>query len=380
VLLGDPIARMHAAGFDQFMEETMRKYSIPGGQLAVAVKGGRFIHNRVYGFADIERKAAVRNDALFRIGSVSKTITQVAILTLVDQGRLRLTDRAVEVLRHLKPVPAPSSDPRWHEVTVLHLLKHQAGFESIEAMFPPWSREAAKTAGVPEPPECETIIRYMMGRPLDYAPGAKTVYSNFGYCVLGRVVEAASGMSYEAYVRKALLRPVGIRDMRIGGSLLRERASREVRYYHQANQTDLPYLTDSAFPGLGQVPWAYGGYYLKATDAHGGWIASAQDIAKFGLAIDGQLGRKFPSLLSPASLHVLMNLPRQAGKELPPGAPFQVSHAGALQGSNAALLYRTREGVSVGITFNSLPVDYQGFFAYLMERLDKALEAAGSGG
>ncbi|MDX2150939.1 MAG: serine hydrolase domain-containing protein [Bryobacteraceae bacterium] len=357
------------APLDRFMREVMRRFDLPGGQIALA-RDGRFVFSRAYGFADTRRRIRVRSSSLFRIGSVSKTVTQVAILTLVDAGKLRLSDRAFVLLDHLKPPPGASPDPRLHDITVLHLLQHQAGWDSIEPMFPPWSRKAAAALNVPEPPECETIVRFMRGRPLDYTPGTRTSYSNFGYCVLGRIVEHVSGVSYEEYVKNNVLRPAGIGSMRIGGTRLRERAPREVLYYHQLNQTELPYMTESVFPGEGMTPWAYGGYYLRATDAHGGWIGSAEDIARFGLAIDGRWG---PPLLSSAGRHVLMNLPRKQGEEYPLDTPFHVSHAGALQGSNSALLYRTREGLSVGITFNSLPVDYRGFFAALMEGLDAAL-------
>ncbi len=62
-----------------------------------------------------------------------------------------------------------------------------------------------------------------------------------------------------------------------------------------------------------------------------------------------------------------MNLPKKAGEEALPGTPFHISHAGALQGSNAALLYRNRRGIVIGMAFNSLPVDYKGFFGYVIE-------------
>ncbi len=363
------VALARVSRFDQLMDGLLKQFSIPGGQLA-CVKEGKFIHNRGYGLADVERKRNVKPKSLFRIGSVSKTITQVAVMTLVERGALRLDDKAFEILKSLQPPEGSSLDPRLGEITVHHLLKHQGGWDGIEPMFPPWSRTAAATIGTPEPPECETIIRYMMSKPLSYAPGSRTVYSNFGYCVLGRIIERVSGKSYEEYVQGAVLKPAGIRDMGIGGTRLRELARREVRYYHQFNQTELPYKTESVFPGEGQVPWAYGGYYLRATDAHGGWIGSAADIARFAASIDGQVGR---ALLSPASRHTLMNLPKQAGAEEPETTPFHLSHAGALQGSNAALLYRTRDGLSIGITFNSLPVDYQAFFAQLISDLDAAL-------
>jgi N-acyl-D-amino-acid deacylase len=124
----------------------------------------------------------------------------------------------------------------------------------------------------------------MMGVPLDFEPGTQQAYSNFGYCVLGRIVETTLAtktnkrISYEEFVRSAVLKPAGISDMRIGGTRLAERARREVRYYHQKNQSELPFLAPSVCPGEEDVPWAYGGYYIRALDSHGGWIGSAEDL------------------------------------------------------------------------------------------------------
>jgi N-acyl-D-amino-acid deacylase len=352
------------------MAQAMAKFSLPGGQLAIT-KEGRLVHSRGYGYADVERKKKVQTESLFRLGSVSKTITQIAVLTLVDQGKLRLEDRAFRFLNSLQPPAGSTLASGLADITVMHLLKHQGGWDSsrMEPMFLPWSRKAAEALGAPEPATCETIIRYMIGRPLDYTPGSRTIYSNFGYCVLGRIIERTSGMPYEDYVQAAVLRPAGIRDMRIGGTRLQERAPREVRYYHQTKQTELPYLTASVYPNEDEVPWAYGGYYLRATDSHGGWIGSAEDIVRIASAIDGQRGKP---LLSPASVNVMTNLPRKESEREPAGTPFHISHAGALQGSGSALLDR-REGISIGFTFNSLPVNYVGFFEYMMAELDRAL-------
>ena len=159
VALVVPRAGAQTLRLDQLMDELMKEFSIPGGQLAV-VRNGRLVHNRGYGFADVERKRRVRPNSLFRIGSVSKTITQIAVMTLVEKGALSLDDKAFAILESLKPAQGAASDTRLRDITVRHLLKHQGGWDGIEPMFPPWSRTAARTVGTPEPPECETIIRY----------------------------------------------------------------------------------------------------------------------------------------------------------------------------------------------------------------------------
>jgi len=81
-------------------------------------------------------------------------------------------------------------------------------------MFRPF--DIASELGVPLPPDPAAVIRFMVRRPLDADPGTKHAYSNFGYCVLGRVIEKITGEPYEAHVRKSILAPMGISDMRLG--------------------------------------------------------------------------------------------------------------------------------------------------------------------
>ena len=133
------------------------------------------------------------------------------------------------------------------------------------------------------PPNQETIIRYMFEtQPLEFDPGSKYAYSNFGYCILGRVIEKASGKRYENFVREEVLKSLGIEDMRIGGSLLSQPAKGEVRYFDQGGTT-----RGVAGKALNkQVPRPYGGFSLETLDSHGGWIASAPDLVRFITAFD----------------------------------------------------------------------------------------------
>jgi len=250
---GQPAPRL--AAFDQLVEGLLQKYDVPGAALAV-VKDGRLVLARGYGLADKEQHQPVQPDSLFRIASLSKPFTSVAILTLVERGKLRLEDRAFALLGLGKP-----SDPRLEKITIRELLQHAGGWDretSFDPMFIPF--RAAKAVGAPAPASCETVIRYMLTQPLQSDPGTAYRYSNFGYCVLGRVIEKVSGQSYEAYVRSAVLAPIGITRMRIGHTLPGERAPGEVRYY------DFPGapLVRSVFPAHpGQVPQPYGGWHMK---------------------------------------------------------------------------------------------------------------------
>ncbi len=213
------------AAFDRAVAELMATWGVPGAQLSVA-KDGRLVLDRGYGFGDIEAGEPVQPGSRFRIASVSKALTAVAVLTLVDAGKLALEDRAFPLLA-LEPPANATVDPRLAAVTVRDLLVHAGGWDSAASGDPqslPWSRTAAATVGAPDPPDGPAIVRFMLGWGLDFDPGAKSVYSNFGFNVLGRVIEQVAGEGYEDYVAARVLAPAGVADMRLAGTRLAERA------------------------------------------------------------------------------------------------------------------------------------------------------------
>lgn len=268
------------ASFDQAMAQFIAARGMPGGALAV-VKDGRLVHARGYGWADKEKKTSVEPTSLYRIASISKPITGVAVLKLVEQGRLKLDDRAFDLIPQ-KPLPGAKPDPRLRGITIRQCLQHTGGWDrdkSYDPMFRP--KLIAEAVGETAPASASAVIRYMMGQPLDFDPGTRYAYSNFGYCVLGRVIEQLTGKSYEQFVKDAVLTPAGIKGMRLGRSVESGRAPNEVRYYMPEAET-----ADSVFPGLpAKVPWPYGAFNLEAMDAHGGWLASAVDLARFAAAL-----------------------------------------------------------------------------------------------
>ncbi|MDQ4034239.1 MAG: beta-lactamase family protein, partial [Actinomycetota bacterium] len=203
------------ATFDDVMTGLVVAWGVPGGQLAVA-KDGRLVFDRAYGLADVEVGEPFQPESLCRIASVSKAITTVAVLTLVDDGRLALDDRAFRLLAALPPPMGAPTDPRLDEITIEHLLVHAGGWDNSTGVDPqeqPWTWREAGVLGVTAPPSAEEIVRAMKGEPLDFDPGTKSVYSNFGFNVLGRVIEQVSGQSYEAFVREHVLAPAGVTRM-----------------------------------------------------------------------------------------------------------------------------------------------------------------------
>lgn len=279
--------------YDRFIPALMRKYAIPGGAVAV-LRDGKLIYARGFGYADVENRKPVDPDALFRIASVSKPITAVAIMKLVEDGRLALDDRVAPLIADLAPAPGATVDPRWDEITIRQLLHHTGGWDrdrpdgGFDPMFRP--AIAAAAVGAPAPASAETIIRYMKGMPLDFDPGAKFAYSNFGYAILGRVIERVSGMPYEAFVRARVLQPVGAKRTRQGRTRLQDALPGEVKYYFPGAALNSS-LVPSVFPGEGMVPATYGGFYLEALDSHGGWVSSTVDLLRFLAGVDGRNDR-----------------------------------------------------------------------------------------
>ncbi len=358
-ITGLPVPTM--SSFDSVVANLMVKYSIPGGALAVA-KDGRLVLAHGYGSADLDLRQLVQPNSLFRIASISKPITAVTILKLVEERRLDLDSKAFLILDNLKPKTGVEVDPRIWNLTIRQLLQHSGGWDrnrSFDPMFMP--QKAAAAVGAPAPASCETVIRYMFTQPLDFDPGTRYVYSNFGYCVLGRIIERVSGQNYEEYVRTHVLEPMGITAMRIGHSLLEDRAENEVHYY---DFSGAPPVLSIFSTEKEIVPWPYGGFYLEAMDSHGGWIASASDLVRFVVSVDG---RRAPPFLRPDTVEVMISRPPPplwVGTSYWYGMGWFVRpihgneadwwHTGSLPGTSA-LLVRTHHGLAWAALFNSRP-------------------------
>ena len=259
---------------DSVISALMTRWDIPGGAVGI-VRDGRLVYARGFGYADVQARKVTAPDDLFRIASVSKPVTSAAILRLVEDGRLSLDAPAFALLPDLTRLPGAAVDPRLASITVRHLLEHSGGWDralTFDPMFRP--TEIANATGTPAPASADAVVRYMLGQPLDFDPGTRYAYSNFGYAVLGRIIERITGASYEEFVQEAVLDPAGVTRMRLGRSLLADRAPGEVRYYDLAT-------VNSVFPGGGAVPLPYGGFNIEAMDAHGGWVASVIDLLRF---------------------------------------------------------------------------------------------------
>lgn len=269
---------------DYRIKRFLEYWRIKGASVAL-VKDQKLVFAKGYGYADVENNVKVEPDHLFRIASVSKLITATAIMKLKEEGKLQLSNRVFGEDGILNSENYLNiCDKRSKRITVEHLLRHTAGFTSRygDQMFLPIT--IAERMNVPAPANAETIIEFALSKRLHFTPGSRGSYSNLGYVILEKIIEASSGKDYEVYVQEHILQPAGIFDMHLGKNLREDKLPNEVNYYEQSNAILVP-----AFDGSGgKVHRSNGGNNIEELGGAGAWIASAAELMKFYVAIDGK--------------------------------------------------------------------------------------------
>lgn len=239
----------------KFLEE----FKAPGLSVAIA-KNGRLVYQEGFGFADMEKREPLNPSHIFRIASVSKPITSAAIFSLIEQGKLQLHDRIFGPKGLLgSDYENPPSAPL-NAITVHHLLTHTCGGWSNAKRDPMFLN--------PKMNHRELIEWSLKNIPLEHEPGSHYDYSNFGYCLLGRIIEKVSGLSYAEAVQQHIFKKCGIETMKLSGNTLADRAEHEVIYCGQNKEN--PYSMN-----------------IRRMDAHGGWLGTPTDLVKFALHVDG---------------------------------------------------------------------------------------------
>jgi CubicO group peptidase (beta-lactamase class C family) len=308
--------------------ELMQRHIAAGtfpGAVTLVSRNGRIAQFEAYGLSDIDTKKPMQKDAIFRIMSMTKPVVGVAILMLVEDGKVRLTDpvsKFVPDLQGLSAVvlntegrvaPAPSGTvagplpgrtvPADREITVRDLLTHTSGLMS--------GGVSASSVNDVMPKPGETVAQVMPRLkkvPLDFQPGTRWAYSpQFGFDVLVRVAEVASGMPFDQFARRRIFDPLGMKDTSFYPT---EGNPRIATLYEQAQANGT--LRKAANPGFMNGVYVSGG---------GGLFSTAEDYLQFALMLSnrGQLDGK--RLLSTktvelmASVFVPDTLPgRQAGE------------------------------------------------------------------
>ncbi len=334
------------ASLDSVVIAEMTRLGFPGAQLAVT-RDGRLVMSRAYGWADTLARKPVATDNLFRIGSTTKPITAVAIMKLVETGKMSLDDHPFQLLTGIDLPAGRTEDPRLSDITVRDLLYHAGGWNQNrdvdQTIF------AALLASHNMDPRA--IVASGRGVPLAGDPGTHYAYTNYGYLVLGLMIERATGKSYEQWVKTNILAPAGITDMKLGYTPVASRDQKEVIPYD-------PRPPVATFMGTGR--WPDVGATQEYAWAAGQWIGSATDMARFLAAVDGRANHA--DVLAPATITTMTTRNSMAwpgtgyhyaaGWEMAPlSGGMAMSHAGGQDGGDAFIRLRG-DGVGFVVLFN----------------------------
>lgn len=298
------------SAFDTTVRKFMQDRTISGGSLAVT-RNSKLVFARGYTWSDQPNDLIVQPTSLFRIASITKPFTAVAVLKLAQEQQLDLGERVTNLL-NLVPPAGQTADSRLTQVTVKRLLQHLGGWNrdtTFDPMF--YDKPIATSLQASLPITRRQITTYMTGRPLQHDPGSTYVYSNYGYSLLGQIIENVTGKPYYSYIAETILTPLGISRMALGHSLLQQRQANEVRYYSQGSGA-------TVFDNTGTVvPSPYGAWNLENMDSHGGLIASAVDVVRFATAFDTTTSTP---ILSQSSVEQMFGLPENiASSSYKPG-------------------------------------------------------------
>ena len=253
----------------------MDRFEVPGLSISIA-RRGRLVYQQAFGVSNRDASEPVLTSHVFRIASVTKPVTSAAIFALVQQGRIRLDEKVFGkegILEERYGTPPYKSYVQ--NITVDHLLTHTCGG---------WDNGPADPMFLSPAMSREDLISWTIDeRPLANLPGTHWAYSNFGYCLLGRIIEKRAGETYSEYVKSTILAPCGIDSMRISGNTIEQRAPDEVIYYGQNGEN--PYDMN-----------------VRRMDSHGGWLATPTDLVRFVTHLDGGTGT---NILKPDTIRMM---------------------------------------------------------------------------
>jgi CubicO group peptidase (beta-lactamase class C family) len=184
-----------ASKVEEYMDARVKRDHFSGSVLIA--RDGKVLFTKAYGLANIEHDVPNTPQTKFRLGSITKQFTAMAILILQERGKLKVEDKINKYV--------PDAPKAWDEITIRHLLTHTSGIPNYTS-YP----EFLKT--LPVRVTLKELIGKFRDKPLDFKPGEKYKYSNSGYVVLGQVIETTSGQGYASFMNEAIFAPLGMKD------------------------------------------------------------------------------------------------------------------------------------------------------------------------
>lgn len=319
--LASPSVQEIISTTDTYLSE-LAKARLFSGSVLIA-RNGKVLVRKGYGEADHQKHLVNTAQTKFRLGSMTKQFTAMAILLLQARGKLNVRDR---ICTYLSECPTP-----WQQITLHQLLTHTSGIPDFTS-FPDYKT----SQGSPSSPT-QTIARFK-DKPLDFQPGEKWSYSNSGYVVLGAIIEQASGKTYEAFLQENIFVPLQMVD----SGYDHNKGDLAVGYRDQTNLADFIDMS---------IPYAAGGLYSTVEDLYR-WDQSLYTDKLISKNLRDQMFT--PLALVPNSGGFGYGYGWGIGKE---GDHSVVSHAGGINGFNSAIVRYPNDKVVVIVLGNREDVD-----------------------
>jgi len=305
------ISKDRVAKLDAMLEEAIQKEKVPG-LVAMVVKDGKIVYHSAKGFADVDVRAKMEKNSIFRIASQSKAITATAVMILWEEGRFRLDDPISKYIPEFKSPQVLNSfrfadtsytaRPAAREITIRHLLTHTSGLgygviDGDERMKMIYHKAGIVDLFTTENITIEESVNRLAKLPLHHDPGTKYTYSE-GLDVLGYFIEIISGKPFDEFLKERIFDPIGMNDTRfyLDGSQAPRLVT--VHTYKDGKWVGFPTtFYDPAYPKTGAKAFFSGGAGLSGT---------TEDYAKFlQMYLNGGIynGKR---ILSPHTIHIMM--------------------------------------------------------------------------
>jgi CubicO group peptidase (beta-lactamase class C family) len=325
------------------------------GASVVVMKNGRVVARQDVGQADRAENVAANERTIYHWGSITKTLTAVAIMQLRDRGKLSLDDRVVRWVPELRQVHDPFG--MMDSITIRMLLSHTAGF-----MNGTWPYDSGKPWEPFEPTTWNQLVAMMPYQELQFKPGSRYGYSNPGFIYLGRIIELISGDPWDSYIQKNIFAPLRMDSSYFRGTPYYLAAHRSHNYYIRKDSSGVERLIDNGpdfDPGI--------------TSANGAWNAPLGDLVKYvafltNAAVPGTPRERYDIVLKRSSLEEMWQpvKPMSQSYESAPSQAMGLSffvrneagtrllgHTGSQAGFRSFFYFNPANGSAVIAAFNT---------------------------
>ncbi len=351
---------------ERIFAEAVSSQHMPGAAIGIVVDGA-LVFSKGFGVRDAATNAPVDADTVFRIASMTKSFTAIAILKLRDEGKLSLDDPVSKYVPELAAAKATDDAPA---ITIRHLLSHSAGFPEDN----PWGDRQLAASG-------QAFTKWLKaGLPFANAPGVAFEYSNTGFAILGRVVARVTGLRYRDYVEKAVLRPLGLTSTAWEADSVP--AGRLAKGYRldEGSPVEETALADGAYGSMGGLYSSvrdlarYTSFFLSAWPPRDG--AEEGPLRRSSAREMQQVSRFTGGFATRSAVDAPLRM-RAGGYDFGLGTSqtcrfrFVVSHGGGLPGYGSVMMWLPEHGVAVVALGNVTYARWGGAATGALEALDR---------